>query len=293
MTMKSPAAARPRTSLIPKRQEYLCWLGQYRFLDYTRMNKLYRAKHGADIKESTWRLDMRTLRAKGYLRPVSRGPMAHPVYYLWTEGVRFLMEEDYPTKEKSPMTIDHDLVVSDIHMALNERANEFGVSIPVWEQRRSRLLDNPRDQYGQVLMEGHRRLSINPDLFVGIQHQNKTTWFYGDPTRHDSTKFGINDVILKMMAYSAYKKSGQHREFLAKSLGVDVPDFFVFFTLPSETQARNMALKARHELAKGHSRFLFTSEAEILADPYGKIFLDPLSVDPKSDNFGDKYSLLD
>src|SRR5262249_13227582 len=149
MTTGTIAPRKARRDLIQKRRDYLDWLQEDRFLDYPRFNTLFKKKYRVEIVPRTYPLQMTKLMAGRNVRRVERDRMSHPVYYLWREGLRAVGEEDERfVHEKSRINLTHDLLVTDIHLAVAETAARHGAELSLWEQRMGRLKDWPRDEYG-------------------------------------------------------------------------------------------------------------------------------------------------
>ncbi len=273
--------------------ELLKRLVEYRFLQPNDFQKLT----GRNIISLRRRL--RQLVSQEYIErltlPVEReAPIGNPpdafVYYLSQRGILkakeygFADDEYRYTREKSNLFLQHDLLITKIHLTLELAIRDTSLELVAWEQRRSVLLDWADN--------GRGRLSVNPDALFGLKDRDKpegqnATYFFLEIVRARESEYEQqqSNFMRKMQAFAAYHAQGKHRT------RYGIGNFRVITITPTRQRAVNLCRKL-HNAGLGFKRFWFTSIEPVSADEPARI-LDKVFFTPKDFDEGQLYGFRD
>jgi hypothetical protein len=269
--------------------EILKRLIEYRFLQPCDFQKLT----GRNIISLRRRL--RQLVGQEYIErltlPLEReAPIGSPpdgfVYQLAARGIRRAKEygfadDDYRyTREKSNLFLQHDLLITKIHLTLELAARGTPLELVAWEQRRSVLLDWAEHD--------DKRLSVNPDALLGLKDRDKpeglnTTYFFLEVVRSRESDYREQQsyFMRKIHGFIAYHRQGGHRE------RYGIGNFRVITVTPTKQRAMNLCEKLQKAgLASG--RFWFTDLAAVSPEEPARI-LDKVFFTPRDYQDGVLY----
>lgn len=281
--MRVTEAAKTRSGFYFKESDadLLKHLAEYRFLQPNDFQKLT----GRNIVSLRRRL--RQLLLHGYVErltlPIEReAPIANPpdafVYQLKPRGIEKAKEygfadDDYRyTREKSNLFLQHDLLLTKIHLTLELATRDTSLELAAWEQRRSVLLDSVEDERGG-------RLSVNPDALFGLKDRDKldghnTSYFFLEVVRSRESDYQRQQsyFMRKMHAFIAYHAQGKHTE------RYGIANFRVITVTPTKQRALNLCEKLRNA-GINSKRFWFTPIEHISPDAtpsvLEKVFFTP------------------
>jgi hypothetical protein len=287
---------RPRSGFYFKERsdgEILRRLVEYRFLQPEDFQRLT----GRNIISLRRRL-LQLLR-HGYVErftlPLERdAPIGSPpdgyVYQLKPRGVLKAKEygfadDDYRyTREKSNLFLQHDVLLTKIHLTLELATRSMPLEIVGWEQRRAVLLDWAEHETG--------RLSVNPDAFFGLKDRDKpegqnTTYFFLEVVRSRESDYrrGESYFMRKMQGFHAYYRQGRHDE------RYGIANFRVITVTPTKQRALNLCRKLL-DAGLASKRFWFTGLDPVSPDEPTRI-LEKVFFTPKDFQEGTLYSLRD
>ncbi len=236
---------------------------------------------------------------RGYIErltlPLERdAPIGNPpdafVYQLAPRGIHKakvygFADDDYrSTREKSNLFLQHDLLITRIHLTLELATRGTSLGLVAWEQRRSVLLDWAEDRNG--------RLSVNPDALFGLKDREKpegqnTTYFFLEVVRSRESDYRQQDsyFMRKMRAFLAYHRQGKH------SARYGIANFRVITVTPTKQRAMNLCEKLR-KAGLAFKRFWFTDLGAISPE-YPARILKKLFSTPKDFEEGALYSFHD
>jgi protein involved in plasmid replication-relaxation len=292
-SVSNPARSRSSFYFKESDAELLRRAVEYRFLQPCDFQRLT----GRNIVSLRRRL--RQLVQNGYLErltlPVERdAPIGNPpdafVYQLSRRGILKakaygMADEGYCyTREKSNLFLQHDLIVTRIHLTIELATRGTPLQLIAWEQRRSVLLDWAEN--------GNGRLSVNPDALFGLKNREKpegqdTTYFFLEVVRSRESDYqGQQSYFMrKMHAFLAYHRQGRHSE------RYGITNFRVITVTPTKQRTLNLCEKLRNA-GLGSKRFWFTDLGPICADDSPRI-LEKVFFTPKDFEGGALYSLRD
>jgi hypothetical protein len=286
---------KPRSGFYFKESdaELLRLLIEYRFLQPNHFQRLT----GRNIISLRRRL-LQLLR-NGYIErftlPMERdAPIGSPpdafVYQLKPRGILKAKEygfadDDYCyTREKSNLFLQHDLLLTHIHLALELATRSTPLELVAWEQRRSVLLDWVDHETG--------RLSVNPDALLGLKDGDKpdgqnTSYFFLEVVRSRESDYHRQQsyYMRKMHAFAAYHAQGKHRT------RYGISNFRVITITPTQQRTLNLCRKLQGA-GLGSKRFWFTSIEPVSPDEPVRI-LDKIFFTPKDFEEGALYGLRD
>jgi hypothetical protein len=285
----------PRSSFYYKESdtELLRLAVEFRFLQPSDFQRLT----GRNIVSLRRRL--RQLVQNGYLErltlPIERAaPIGNPpdafVYQLTPRGVIKAKEygldsDDYTyTREKSNLLLQHDLLITKIHLTLELATRGSTLQLTAWEQRRGVLLDWAEHE--------NRRASVNPDALFALKDSEKpdgqnTTYFFLEVVRSRESDYQRQKsyFMRKMNAFLAYYRQGKHFE------RYGITNFRVITIAPTKQRALNLCQKLRTE-GLALKRFWFSDMDSVFHDePRG--VLEKVFLTPKDFEEGARYSLRD
>jgi hypothetical protein len=290
-----PQPERPRSGFYFKGSdaELLRRLVEYRFLQPEDFQRLT----GRNLISLRRRL-LQLLR-HGYIErftlPMERdAPIGSPpdayVYQLKPRGVLKAKEfgfadDDYRyTREKSNLFLQHDLLLTKIHLTLELATRSAPIEIVGWEQRRAVLLDWADHESG--------RLSVNPDALFGLKDKEKpegqnTTYFFLEVVRSRESDYQQQQsyFMRKMHAFLAYHRQGKH------SARYGIANFRVVVLTPTKQRAVNLCEKLRNA-GLPLKRFWFADFGTVSPDDPMRI-LERVFVTPKDFHEKVLYSLRD
>jgi protein involved in plasmid replication-relaxation len=208
--------------------------------------------------------------------PIGSPPDAY-VYQLKPRGVLKAKEygfadDDYRyTREKSNLFLQHDLLLTKIHLTLELATRSAPIEIVGWEQRRAVLLDWADHESG--------RLSVNPDALFGLKDKEKpegqnTTYCFLEVVRSRESDYQAQQsyFMRKMHAFMAYHRQGKH---VAR---YGISNFRVITVTPTKQRALNLCEKLRNA-GLTSKRFWFTDLAAVCnedrAEILEKVFFTP------------------
>jgi len=288
-------AERPRQGFYFKKgdAELLKRLVEYRFLQPCDFQRLT----GRNLISLRRRL--RQLVNQKYIErltlPVERdAPIGNPpdafVYHLSPRGILKAKEygfadDDYRyTREKSNLFLQHDLLITKIHLTIDLAARDTSLELIAWEQRRSVLLDWADN--------GHGRLSVNPDALFGLKDREKpegqnTTYFFLEIVRSRESEYRErqSNFMRKAQAFASYHAQGKHRE------RYGIGNFRVITVTPTKQRALNLCKKLQ-DAGLASARFWFTDLEPISSDEPARV-LEKIFFTPKDFQDGASYSFRD
>jgi hypothetical protein len=283
---------KPRSGFYFKESdaELLKRLVEYRFLQPNDFQRLT----GRNIISLRRRL-LQLLR-HGYIErftlPMERdAPIGSPpdafVYQLKPRGILKAKEygfadDDYRyTREKSNLFLQHDLLLTRIHLTLELAIRSTSLELVAWEQRRSVLLDWADHESG--------RLSVNPDALLGLKDGDKpdgqnTTYFFVEVVRSRESDYRQQQsyFMRKMHAFLAYQRQGKH------SARYGIANFRVITVTPTKRRALNLCRKLQNA-GLASTRFWFT-DLELVSHDEPLRILEPIFFSPKDFHEGVLYS---
>jgi hypothetical protein len=227
--------------------------------------------------------------------PIERdAPIGNPpdafVYQLSRRGILKAKaygtaDEDYCyTREKSNFFLQHDLIVTKIHLTTELATRVTPLKLIAWEQRRSVLLDCADDS--------RCRLSVNPDALFGLKDPDKpeghnTTYFFLEVVRSRESDYQHQQsyFMRKMTAFLTYHRQGKH------TARYGITNFRVITVTPTKQRALNLRAKLR-DVGLVSKRFWFTDLGLMCADEPPRI-LEKLFFTPMDFREGVLYSLRD
>jgi hypothetical protein len=194
-------------------------------------------------------------------------------------------DDDYRyTREKSNLFLQHDLLITKVHLTLELATRSTPLQLSAWEQRRSALLDWAEN--------GSGRLSVNPDALFGLKDRDKpdgenTIYFFLEVVRSRESDYRRQQsyFMRKMAAFDAYYRQGRHTE------RYGIKNFRVITLTPTKQRALNLCQKLRNA-GLASMRFWFTDFTSIMADDPTKI-LDRVFFTPKDFEQDAHYSFRD
>ena len=210
----------------------------------------------------------------GYLNRVQESLIQPYVYFLDREGAKRAsdlgeLESPRYIESKSRMIVNHDLEITNFHLAL-ERALNGKPGISVWRQWRDDLRDKVQTNDGST--------AIIPDAYFTLAGK---AYFLEIVKSYESEyKGGRSNIEQKLALYLTYKT-----RFEAKYGIFDTHDFRVLWVLPTQKRVAMLLGKIEDEFPS--RKFWFTDEASYRKDILGKIWWTPK-------DFRDKtYSLFE
>lgn len=186
----------------------------------------------------------RRLYEAGLLDRQQKNDFAEYVYFLTEKGGELCAERGHLESpkwisKKSPMTLDHDVEISDFHMRLASALLAPERPIPMaWHQWRGQLAK----EFGDWIPDAHFR--IVEDWHV-LEIVRSTEWGY---------KKGESSLVTKLKTYDADKRH-------------------VLVVMPTQLRIQKFFAKVEDELPS--SRLWFTDEASYRKDILGKIWWTP------------------
>jgi hypothetical protein len=236
---------------------------------------------------------------RGYIErltlPLERdAPIGNPpdafVYQLTQRGILkakeygFADDDHRATREKSNLFLQHDLVITKMHLTLELATRGTSLELVAWEQRRSVLLDWAEHESG--------RLSVNPDALFGVKDREKpegqnTTYFFLEIVRSRESDYRRQQsyFMRKMKAFLAYHRQGKH------TTRYGIANFRVITMTPTKQRARNLCQKLQNA-GLASKRFWFSDFDPITPDEPWRI-LERVFFTPKDFEQGILYSVRD
>lgn len=218
------------------------WLVEYVHLQPRHFERLSR-RHIVSIRRR-----LRQLLSQGYVErltlPLPRNyvvnaPPDQFVYRLGRKGVALAQEcvdSDLTYNHEKQVTfLQHDLAISELHLAVKLAARETGRLKLAWQQRQ--LQDWVVDASGE-------RLSVNPDALFSLTDtslpvENNTRHFFLEMVRarEHSYERGESAIVRKLRGYEVYARQGRHQETWG------IPNFRVLTVTPTAQRAANLCAK--------------------------------------------------
>ncbi len=249
-------------NLLPKHERYLDAFQTFLFLKPEHLRQLF-----GRLNERTLRWDLMKLMNAGYLSRTRNNKDEEYTYY------------PPHIREKSPLTLQHTNEITWAQVLFHTGAGQRGFPVLACERRPSRIefAASVRNDEGAL-----KPRQCVPDFFSGIKHVGRPEgrdegYFFWEitiskPGQHWKKE---NDIIQKCEMYNAYFESGDFADRLQKELRLEVGNFRVVITFPTELRARNFVALFRKKGVAYPGRFWVTWQDAYRADMYGPIFLSP------------------
>jgi len=185
-------------------------------------------------------------RQDGKIRP---NPFFHFLLTKGGEKASTLIEHPIAYKSKAQSRIDHDRVITLIHLAL-DRA--FGDSLTEWLQQ--------KDDVKETVEIAGERISFYPD---GRCYLNDTLLFVEYANSEPSSKNGVNDIVEKVERYNPIMKHEKHGK--------------VLFIFRERAMVENFVNRLADEFPY---QWIYATDIESMKhNPTGKIFWTPKDFD--------------
>ena len=186
---------------------------------------------------------LRRLYEAGFLDRQQKNDFSEFVYFLTERGGELAadrghLESPKWISKKSPMTLDHDVEISDFHMRLQQSILTTDIFAIVWHQWRGQLAK----QFGDWIPDAH---FFFQDTWHVLEIVRSTEWGY---------KKGESSLVTKLKTYDAEKRR-------------------VLVVMPTQLRIQKFFAKVEEELPS--SRLWFTDEASYRKDILGKIWWTP------------------
>ena len=281
-TTHTPARKRPRYQLTDRDVAVVDAVARHRFLSTDQIAALLFPTQGG-IVSSQCRLRLRLLVSAGFLtrfeQPVVRGKGTKPALFgLAAAGPDLLVSELayapedidwHPShSDVSWFFLDHQIMINDIFVALNQACARVGWTLAEWVDDRilKKLHAEPvliTDAIGK-----ERWVSVVPDAYCAIACPDPTTGdhrllrFFVEADRATMTVISSTQQRRtwqkRIRAYQAYFDSPQ----IIKTYGTRRFRVLTVTTSPTRLQS----LKAATEAASGMNKFWFTTEDALSAE---------------------------
>lgn len=316
----------PTKRLTALQIDMLAAVLRYRLMTTAQIHRLlYSRREGAGGETSVAKT-MRKLHDSGFVKrdwlavkPTERSILGRPnaiwsleaphlkrlAGHLAETGRADLLEELAPDakafREGSALaenTLRHELAITDFYMALEMRADESGRTPPTWlrtspahpDVSRTVIVTKTDKKTGR---QTQAKLPLNPDGLhaVGVPSRGYAFFLL---EMDMNTETALEKLTHKFLAYYAYyEQGGFGREIAAPfaqrhALPVARPEaapFRVLFVAPTAKRRNDLLLKSR--VLPTSNLFQFATMADVLADPYGPVWL---SKDSFKDHL-DEYNL--
>ncbi|PWU05343.1 MAG: hypothetical protein C5B51_14760 [Terriglobia bacterium] len=247
--------------LLHKHERYLDAFQRFQFLTSRHLQSLF----GSNLNARTLRFDLLKLMTAGYLRRSRTNRDEEYTYF--TSDIR----------EKSPLLLEHTNEITWAQILLAEASSKHGIEVLVLERRQQRIRFSATVPNKEGIMKSR---GCVPDFFSAHRRAVKTA---ADPARCffweiTNAKPGQhwekeNDIIQKCRIYNAYFESGEFFDRLHKEFHVEVRNFRVVITFPTEARARNFVGFLRAKAVAYPGRFWVTWRDAYHEDMYGRILV--------------------
>ena len=249
--------------LLPKHERYLDAFQRFIFLAPEHLQCLF----GRNLKERTLRWDLARLMSAGYLSRLRKNKDEEYTYY------------PAMIREKSTLTLDHTSEITWAQVLIAVYAATAGYQVMACERRARRVKFAVYMANDEGVVKQRWCL---PDFFCALRNPAKppgsdTEHFFWEvtnakPGQHWKKE---NDVVQKCEAYNAYFDSSEFVDRLQKEYQLEVRNFRVVITFPTEARARNFISIFRSRGIAYPGRFWVSWKDAYHANMYGPIFLSP------------------
>jgi hypothetical protein len=262
MTATTPQRQTKRdTKLLPKHERYLDAFHRFQFLKPQHLQRL----STAPLSERTLRFDLMKLASAGYLSRTRNNKDEEYTYFPAS------------IREKSPLMLDHTNEITWVQILLETGAPVHGIEIVASERRAAQIVFTALMKNADGALKTRRCI---PDLLCVIRNTAKPAsrgagcFFWeitnAKPGQHWRKE---NDIVQKCEMYNAYFDSGDFVDRLQKEMHLEVKNFRVILTFPTEQRARNFAAILHQKKTSYPGRFWVTWQEAYHRDMYEPIFL--------------------